>query len=70
MYGGVGCGKTMLMDIFVESAKPEFQVGAKGVQGGARGVQREGTVPGQGGPGAGGEGAIVPGRGARAGGGV
>lgn len=27
MYGGVGCGKTMLMDIFVNSAPPEFQVG-------------------------------------------
>ena len=26
MYGGVGCGKTMLMDLFVESCPPEFKV--------------------------------------------
>lgn len=26
MYGGVGCGKTMLMDIFVKAAPPEFRV--------------------------------------------
>ncbi|KAF5836722.1 AFG1-like ATPase-domain-containing protein, partial [Dunaliella salina] len=26
MYGGVGCGKTMLMDLFVEAAPPELQV--------------------------------------------
>ncbi len=26
MYGGVGVGKTMLMDLFVEAAPPEFQV--------------------------------------------
>lgn len=25
MYGGVGTGKTMLMDLFAESAPPEFQ---------------------------------------------
>lgn len=27
MYGGVGCGKTMLMDLLVASAPKEFQVG-------------------------------------------
>lgn len=27
MYGGVGCGKTMLMDIFISTAPPEFKVG-------------------------------------------
>jgi predicted ATPase len=27
MYGGVGVGKTMLMDLFVETAPTEFQVG-------------------------------------------
>jgi hypothetical protein len=27
MYGGVGVGKTMLMDLFVETAPKEFQVG-------------------------------------------
>ena len=26
MYGGVGCGKTMLMDLFVACAPPEFKV--------------------------------------------
>lgn len=26
MYGGVGCGKTMLMDLLVAAAPPEFQV--------------------------------------------
>jgi len=26
MYGGVGCGKTMLMDLFVATAPPEFEV--------------------------------------------
>lgn len=26
MYGGVGCGKTMLMDLFVASAPLEFKV--------------------------------------------
>lgn len=26
LYGGVGCGKTMLMDLFVQAAPPEFQV--------------------------------------------
>eukprot|EP00798_Chlamydomonas_sp_ICE-L_P027119 gene27119-2347_t len=26
MYGGVGCGKTMLMDMFVNCAPPEFKV--------------------------------------------
>ena len=25
MYGGVGTGKTMLMDLFAESAPPQFQ---------------------------------------------
>ena len=27
MFGGVGCGKTMLMDMFVSTAPPEFKVG-------------------------------------------
>jgi hypothetical protein len=27
MFGGVGCGKTMLMDLLVASAPKEFQVG-------------------------------------------
>ena len=26
MFGGVGCGKTMLMDLFVSTAPPEFKV--------------------------------------------
>jgi len=26
MYGGVGCGKTMMMDLFVQEAPPEFKV--------------------------------------------
>lgn len=26
MHGGVGCGKTMLMDVFVRACPPEFQV--------------------------------------------
>ncbi len=26
MYGGVGTGKTMLMDLFVQAAPPEFKV--------------------------------------------
>lgn len=26
MYGGVGCGKTMLMDLLVDAALPEFKV--------------------------------------------
>jgi predicted ATPase len=26
MFGGVGCGKTMLMDLLVASAPKEFQV--------------------------------------------
>lgn len=26
MYGGVGCGKTMLMDVFVKSCPPDFRV--------------------------------------------
>lgn len=26
MYGGVGCGKTMLMDLFVDTAPPHFKV--------------------------------------------
>lgn len=30
MYGGVGCGKTMLMDLFVEAAPPDLQVGGTG----------------------------------------
>jgi hypothetical protein len=33
MYGGVGCGKTMLMDLFVKAAPPEFQVGGRGRRG-------------------------------------
>ena len=28
MYGGVGCGKTMLMDLFVGTAPAEFKVRA------------------------------------------
>ena len=28
MHGGVGTGKTMLMDLLVETAPPEFKVGA------------------------------------------
>ncbi len=28
MYGGVGCGKTMLMDLFVSTTPPEFKVRA------------------------------------------
>lgn len=44
MYGGVGCGKTMLMDLFVRAAPREFQVGGGGVgrgrgQGGEEGWQ-------------------------------
>ncbi len=27
MFGGVGCGKTMLMDVFVKACPQEFQVG-------------------------------------------
>ena len=27
MYGGVGCGKTMLMDLFLLSCPPYFKVG-------------------------------------------
>lgn len=27
MYGGVGCGKTMLMDLFVDTAPKHFRVG-------------------------------------------
>jgi predicted ATPase len=39
MYGGVGCGKTMLMDLLVASAPREFQVRARapGAWGGRQG---------------------------------
>lgn len=30
MFGGVGCGKTMLMDLLVAAAPKEFQVGMCG----------------------------------------
>ncbi len=33
MYGGVGTGKTMLMDLFAESAPPEFQASPYYVKG-------------------------------------
>ncbi len=36
MYGGVGCGKTMLMDLFVDTAPPHFKVPAGGRSGRAR----------------------------------
>lgn len=32
MHGGVGTGKTMLMDLLVETAPPEFKVGCALVQ--------------------------------------
>jgi predicted ATPase len=32
MYGGVGCGKTMLMDLLVASAPREFQVATQAQQ--------------------------------------
>ena len=39
MYGGVGTGKTMLMDLFAESAPPEFQASPCHVKDGCTTIQ-------------------------------
>jgi hypothetical protein len=38
MFGGVGCGKTMLMDMFVSTVPPEFKVGGGSTTGHCRAV--------------------------------